>query len=145
MELEKMSVEELREGAFRRPESGVPSWSTAFDELASRLKEAEAREAVMVEALQHAIVSMCVDCYEGRPWSEQAKGHHHIGTFPADAGHFNRACKALEQNEVLSLTSPRAKQILAVVEAAFQWERTTWKDDISVVEDKLREAIRSLK
>ena len=61
----------------------------------SRLKEAEAREAVMVEALKFAQIKII----------ELAGENPHVSVVPKIA-------------QAISLASPRAKQILAVVEAA---------------------------
>ena len=96
-EKEIEAVQTLYEDAAKAGmELGV-KYAEVQAELALRLKEAEAREAVMVEALDK------IKAHYNYP-QEIYKAAHSIAT------------------EALSLASPRAKQILAVVEAAQQHE-----------------------
>jgi hypothetical protein len=136
--LEKMSAADLRENAAFHPKQSGVVWLEAFDELANRysviarrLKEAEAREAGMTEALREIqwldistdLLSRCPDC---------------SGT--ENTGH-KETCRI---GNALSLASPRAKQILAVVEAAKKWEKTC--DTVSEeAASEVLEAVRALK
>lgn len=142
MELENMSVDELR---LRVSQSYSLRAKTrmldALDKMASRLKEAEANQAAMVEALEPFSAENFGQCL--RLWNYEKLGTPDTGLIPIDATvKISVSVKSLRiAEQALSLASPRAKQMLAVVEAAKEISAKMRPDCPCL----LCEAIRALK